>query len=41
MKTSKCPLSEDAAFAVMNSSALARKGWMRFYEYFAHPGRSL
>jgi hypothetical protein len=26
------------AFAVMNSSSLARKGWMRFYEYFAHPG---
>lgn len=33
-----CPVSEDEAFAVLNSSALARKGWMRFYEYFAHPG---
>eukprot|EP01043_Picozoa_sp_COSAG02_P067672 COSAG02_NODE_10958_length_1824_cov_10.888696_2_plen_206_part_00 len=33
-----CPVSEDEAFAVMNSSALARRGWMRFYEYFAHPG---
>lgn len=30
-----CPLSEDDAFAMMNSSALARQGWMRFYEYFA------
>ena len=33
-----CPVSEDEVFAVMNSSALARQGWMRFYEYFAHPG---
>ena len=30
-----CPLTEDDAFAVMNSSQLARQGWMRFYEYFA------
>jgi hypothetical protein len=33
-----CPVSEDEAFAIMNSSSLARQGWMRFYEYFAHPG---
>jgi hypothetical protein len=38
MKTQSCPVSEDAAFAAMNSSSLARKGWARFYEYFAHPG---
>ena len=38
MKTKSCPVSEDEAFAVMNSSSLARKGWARFYEYFAHPG---
>ena len=38
MKTKSCPVSEDIAFAVMNSSSLARKGWARFYEYFAHPG---
>ena len=30
-------LQEDAAFAIMNSSALARRGWMRFYEYFGAP----
>ena len=29
---SGCPVSEDEAFLVMNSSALARAGWMRFYE---------
>ena len=39
-KTNGCPLSEDDAFAVMNSSSLARQGWMRFYEYFAHPANS-
>ena len=33
-----CPLTEDEALAVMNSSELAMKGWHRFYEYFAHPG---
>ena len=37
MKTKSCPYQEDAAFAIMNSSALARRGWMRFYEYFGHP----
>ena len=37
MKTKRCPLSEDEAFAVMNTSALARTAWHRFYEYFAHP----
>ena len=35
-----CPLTEDDAFRTMNASALARAGWMRFYEYFAHPANS-